>query len=103
VNSVRDYAVDIAQHAADHGAQASLYASDEWATHAQAILEELIEIGVRFTAEDILSVLEPARSPGAMGAVIRRAARAGRSRCVDYRPASRVRARGRILRVWVAA
>ncbi len=102
MNTVRAYAVDVAQHAADHGAQTSLYASDEWATYARDVLEELIELGRPFTVEEITAIIGRPPSSGAVGGLIRRAAHAGRIRCIGYQPSTRLQARGRILRVWEA-
>ena len=94
---------DLARRAADHCSQASLWCSEEWATHAEAILEELIELSTPFTSEGITTIIGRPPSPGAVGGLIRRAAHAGRIVCIDYRPARRLQARGRILRVWSAA
>lgn len=104
--SPRDRARDTAQgvqegiqggDAALHG-HALTYDTTDWRAKAEARLEDLIERGTDFTAEDVTDVVGVAPSPNAIGGLFR--GYKGRMKAVGFTTASRPEAHGRALRVW---
>lgn len=93
---------------AEEGANAALgsYAmtrttdGEQWTANAQARMDELIQSGEPFTAEDVTAVVGVAPSPSAIGGLFRAKAFKDRAKPVGYTDATRPEAHGRPLRVW---
>ncbi len=95
------YREDLARRARDHGVGIALWSSDEWATAAQLVLDELIERVQPFTSAAVRMVVGPPPSSGAFGALFLRAAKAGRIEAVGYERSRRPARHSGLLRQWV--
>lgn len=72
----------------------------EWTANAQARIQELIDSGAEFTAEDVTDTVGVAPSPSAIGGLFRAKAFKAQVDLVRIDTATRKVAHGRPLRVW---
>lgn len=100
VRHLRDYGDSLSGAVRDVGAQQALSFDPIWADAAQEALAELAASGVEFTADDLRDLAGEPESSGALGAVFRGAAAAGRIRLVGYRRSRRLLRHAGILGVW---
>ena len=107
--STREPAVISPQALADEAiARVGAHADQSWLDAAIGVVGALALLCDTFTTDDVWQMLDkrevtPTHEPRAMGAVMRRAKRAGVCAASDsYTPSTRPESHGRPIRVWVA-
>jgi hypothetical protein len=101
--ALEEYQRSLAAAAKSEGQARALHAVDsdgDWARRAALALDELIEGGGWFDADDLVAMVGPAPSPGSCGAVFGEAAKAGRIASSGVRSSKRQGRHGSLLRVW---
>lgn len=93
-----------ATRARDTGAEAAIGSyADEWRRRADRVLAELASSGRTFTAEDIRHRAGDPSSPGALGALLLGASRAGMIRLEGITRSTRLQRHAGLVRVWVGS
>ena len=83
------------------GAETALgSAGIDWRDRAEIVLDDLIESGVVFTAEDVTDVTGMPDSPNAVGGLLLKASKRGRIRPVGITTSKRLQRHGGTLRTW---
>lgn len=85
----------------DAGQQAALAFDRTWSDEAMEALERLAADGTEFSADQLLEHVGEPASPGVVGAVFGKAARAGLIRAVGVSTSRRISRHGGLQRVWV--
>ena len=84
----------------DEGMQRALSFARPWVEVADEALLDLARSGRHFCADDLLAEVGPAPSPGATGAVFKRAARAGIIEPIGFTTSQRLSRHGGVQRLW---
>jgi hypothetical protein len=99
-NAVRNFRAERIQAVADEGMQRSLFLAEDWVIDAEAEIARLAQGDTHFSADDIVSECGPAPSAGAVGAVFRRASRAGVIEPIGVTTSRRLSRHGGLQRIW---
>ena len=82
------------------GEQRAFFNAEDWVVEAEAEIARLAQSGAHFSADDIVAEVGPAPSTGAVGAIFRRAARAGVIEPVGVTTSRRVSRHSGLQRMW---
>lgn len=97
---LEQYRTGIIRATRDAGEQAALNFDPSWADEAWDALVDLARSGQHFSADDLVARTGPAPSPGAIGAVIRQAARRGLIEAIGFQTSNRISRHNGLQRVW---
>lgn len=100
MTTVREYAAEVGNAVAHAGAQMALSVAPDWVDAAWAALVGLARSGLEFSSDDLIEECPMPSSPGAVGALFRKASAEGLIEVVGVTTSQRLSRHGGVQRIW---
>jgi len=101
IGHLSDYRAGLIATVGEIGRQVALDFDRAWGEAAAETLEQLAADGLEFTADDLLQLVGQPSSPGAVGGVFKKAAKADLLHCVGVTTSQRISRHEGLQQVWV--